>query len=92
MRYPTRVEQSYKLRMGLAIRDLRNQLNLSQENLAEHANLHRTYIGAVERGERNVTLLNLFRIATALRTTPAAILRKSESATPNEKRRASGKQ
>lgn len=48
------------------IRNLRREQNLSQEALADKAGLHRTYVGAVERGERNITLLNANRIAEAL--------------------------
>ncbi|HEV7903895.1 MAG TPA: helix-turn-helix transcriptional regulator [Pyrinomonadaceae bacterium] len=48
------------------IKNLRRVQNLSQEALADKAGLHRTYIGAVERGERNITLLNANRIAEAL--------------------------
>ncbi len=48
------------------IRDLRTKKNWSQEQLAEKSGLHRTYIGAVERGERNITLRTLNRIAQAL--------------------------
>ncbi len=51
------------------IKLLRRQRGLSQEALAERAGLHRTYIGAVERGERNITLLNANRIAEALNVT-----------------------
>lgn len=48
------------------IKEFRLAQGLSQEALADLAGLHRTYIGAVERGERNITLLNANRIAEAL--------------------------
>jgi transcriptional regulator with XRE-family HTH domain len=48
------------------IRRLRLAKGLSQEALADLAGLHRTYVGAVERGERNITLINANRIAEAL--------------------------
>lgn len=51
------------------IRELRMERGFSQEELAHRAGLHRTYIGAVERGERNITLLNAQRIAEALGVT-----------------------
>ena len=47
---------------------------LSQEELALRADLHRTYVGGVERGERNISLLNLLRIARALGVSPADLL------------------
>jgi transcriptional regulator with XRE-family HTH domain len=53
------------------IRKLRKQKGLSQEQIADLSGLHRTYIGAVERGERNITLINADRIATALGVTLA---------------------
>jgi transcriptional regulator with XRE-family HTH domain len=49
-----------------SIRALRLRLEMSQERLAERSGLHRTYIGAIERGERNITLITLDRIASAL--------------------------
>ncbi|HMN14933.1 MAG TPA: helix-turn-helix transcriptional regulator [Bellilinea sp.] len=55
-----------KLVVGRNVRRLRKRLGFSQEVLAERATLHRTYIGALERGERNVSLENLVRIARAL--------------------------
>ncbi len=51
---------------GLKVKELRKEQGLSQEKLAELANLHRTYIGMIERGEKNITLLNMAKIAKAL--------------------------
>ncbi|MBU2871426.1 helix-turn-helix transcriptional regulator [Colwellia sp. E2M01] len=51
---------------GLAVRTQRNRKKLTQEELAHLCNLDRTYIGSVERGERNVSLLNIHKIAFAL--------------------------
>lgn len=55
------------LEFGRRVRARRQRLGFSQEELADKARLHRTYIGSVERGERNIALLNLTRIALALR-------------------------
>ncbi len=52
--------------VGFRIRSLREDRKLSQEKLAELADLHRTYIGQIERGEKNIGIKNLERIATAL--------------------------
>jgi len=56
------------------VRRLRRQQGMSQEKLAEVAGLHRTYIGAIERGERNVTLNTLQQVAEALDVSCAALL------------------
>lgn len=57
---------SIQQRFGLAIRERRKELNLSQEELADLADLHRTYIGDIERGKRNVSLNNIEALAIAL--------------------------
>jgi transcriptional regulator with XRE-family HTH domain len=63
------------LRMfGLTVRAYRLQAELTQEKLAERAGVDRTYVGGVERGERNVGLLNLVRLADALEISPAQLL------------------
>ena len=59
---------------GLRVRKLREALDWSQDQLAEHADLHRTYISGLERGERNVSVLNILRLARALKTTPGKLL------------------
>lgn len=52
----------------------RRQAGLSQEALAHQAGLHRTYIGSVERGERNIALLNILTLATVLGTDASTLL------------------
>mgnify|MGYP002301398250 CR=1 FL=1 len=55
---------------GAALGAKREALHISQEKLAERAGLHRTYIGSVEQGRRNLGLLNIVKIATALGVNP----------------------
>jgi len=59
----TRIQQ----RFGDRVRELRKKKGLSQEDLALACDLDRSYIGGVERGERNISLLNIQKIADALR-------------------------
>ena len=61
-------------RIGLALRAKRESLGWSQETLAFESGLHRTYIGAVERGEKNVTLRNAIRIARSMQSTLSDVL------------------
>ena len=56
--------------VGQRIRDLRLELNLSQEGFAEKVGLHRTYIGQIERAEKNITLKNIHKICYALKIDP----------------------
>jgi transcriptional regulator with XRE-family HTH domain len=60
--------------IGAEIRRRRLELNLSQEQLAFICNLHRTYIGSVERGERNISLLNIIAISTSLKCKPSILI------------------
>lgn len=73
------VSQTDLQRFGSRVRAERERLGVSQEELADRASVHRTYLGGVERGERNVGLLNLLRIARALRVSPAVLLKDFES-------------
>ena len=59
---------------GLAVRRARERLGVSQEALAELADLHRTYVGSVERGERNISLINIVALSRALQTTPTKLM------------------
>jgi transcriptional regulator with XRE-family HTH domain len=54
------------IKFGNKVRERRTVLGLSQEELAERANVHRTYIGMIERAEKNITLENIEKIAKAL--------------------------
>lgn len=56
------------------VRRLRVARGWSQEDLADQCSLHRTYVGAIERGERNITLATLERLATALEVIPTDLL------------------
>ena len=64
-----------QVEFGTRIRDRRTELGLSQESLAERCELHRTYVGSLERGERNVALLNILRLAKGLEADPGELLK-----------------
>ena len=55
-----------QLRFGENLRKVRGKKGISQERLAELAGLHRTYVSSVERGERNISLVNIEKLALAL--------------------------
>lgn len=66
MSKPRRHTPSARLRLAANMRVARKRLGISQEALAEIAGLHRTYVGAIERGERNISIDNIERLAVAL--------------------------
>jgi transcriptional regulator with XRE-family HTH domain len=66
-------------RFGAHVRTIRLSRNYSQEELADRCDLDRTYIGGIERGERNVSLLNILKIAEALQVNPAKLMAGFES-------------
>ena len=61
-----RAKGDIRERFGLAVKDRREALGLTQEAFAERAGIHRTYLSDVERGTRNLSLLNIERVARAL--------------------------
>ena len=65
----------YRRRIGYIIRARRDRIGVSQERLAEFTERHRNYIGLVERGEQNVTIDSLVRIARALKCKVSDIIR-----------------
>ncbi len=68
------IEGQRELRqLGVAIRAKREALNVSQEDFAELAELHRTYIGQIERGEKNISFVNIQRVAKAFKIKPSAL-------------------
>ncbi|WP_339816315.1 helix-turn-helix transcriptional regulator [Paenibacillus sp. FSL R7-0216] len=60
------METSIMIKIGQRVRDIRKSKGLSQEQLGEKAGFHFSYIGGVERAEKNITLINLIKIANAL--------------------------
>lgn len=60
--------QEILVKFGARVREIRKRKGLSQEELAFKAGLHRTYIGMIERAEKNITLVNIEKIANALET------------------------
>ncbi len=60
---------------GEKLRELREKRGLSQQELAELSGVHRNYVSDVERGQRNACLVNILRLATALRVAPRELFR-----------------
>jgi len=72
---------------GEAVRGIRKQRGISQESLALMCGLDRTYISGIERGTRNPSLTNIFKIAAALDVAPAEIFARSVAASRGNKKR-----
>ena len=70
---PSKIQPA-KIRFGAKLRRAREEMQLSQEALAETAGLHRTYIGMIERAEKNITLANIEKIAKALGVRPSSLI------------------
>ena len=67
--------EDIRIRFGKAVRQRRHKLGVSQEAFADMCRLDRTYIGGIERGERNVALVNIEKIAKTLKLTLAELFR-----------------
>jgi transcriptional regulator with XRE-family HTH domain len=66
-------EQTLKL-FGLRVKKIRQNLKLSQEDLAAIADLDRTYISGIERGKRNISLINIVKLSSSLNITPSELM------------------
>ena len=64
--------------LGLTIRELRLKSGLSQEAFADEVGIDRSYLGGIERGEHNLAIVNLMKIATSLQLSAAQLLQKAK--------------
>jgi transcriptional regulator with XRE-family HTH domain len=69
------VTADIRVRFGKAVRDKRHKLGVSQEEFADVCGLDRTYVGGIERGERNVALVNVEKIAKAFKVSLSELFR-----------------
>lgn len=77
-------EQDVRNLIATNVRGYRERLGVSQEKLAEYADLHRTFIGFIERSERTITVHTLFKLAKGLRITPAELVTKNSYLNENK--------
>lgn len=73
-----RTKADIRERFGFAVKARREELDLTQEDLADRAGIHRTYLSDIERGSRNVALINIERLAVALSITMTELFRRVE--------------
>ena len=73
------------LALGRALRAFRREKDLSQEDLADAAGVHRTYVGGIERGERNPTYANLLKLTGALEISMSDLMSRVESDETNSR-------
>jgi transcriptional regulator with XRE-family HTH domain len=67
--------EDVRIRFGKALRERRRRLGVSQEEFADICGLDRTYVGGIERGERNVALVNIEKLARALKISLSELFR-----------------
>lgn len=79
MTKPILPHKTVSMQLGRILRILRTSKGMTQEELAEKTGLHRTYIGVVERGEKNITIINCMKIAHVLGSDLASILHDVET-------------
>jgi len=73
-----RAKPDIRERFGFAVKDRRDELDLTQEDLAEKAGIHRTYLSDIERGSRNVSLINIEKMAAGLSLTMSELFQRVE--------------
>jgi transcriptional regulator with XRE-family HTH domain len=79
--------EDFQMTLARTMRQRREKLAVSQEGFADRIGVHRTYYSSVERGERNVSLKNLLRIADGLGVALSTLLLEAEASTGAERRR-----
>ncbi len=71
-------KRTFRAAFGQAVRKRRNILDISQDEFAHNCGLHRTYIGSIERGERNISIDNMTVIANALEVSLSQLVNEAE--------------
>jgi len=77
--------EKYSKALAKIIKKLRTQCNLTQEQLSFEINISTSYLGMIERGERNISLKNIYEIAKYFKLKPSELLQKTEEEIKNER-------